>query len=544
MGVGRVPLAWAILLSSSCILLLYLSTQLSSPPRLRQPAITPDAGGFQPGRGGAQRSLKTGDPLTVIPPLQPTPEQKKNTERNTIDDLQKEIQAKKNALLGRKGDFRQRPFKTNSASVAGRRSPAQIRKKTVTPLYSFADYRAGQNSVPVRHGVASVLARLNLEFASEQEAVTANTRKIVPKFKEEDANVMEVAGAGIRVGQKVPVEASRQILVATTWRSGSTFLGDLLNHYPGVFYYFEPLHYYSHLDITSRSDVVDEVDFLSSLYHCSFNTDNLGFLHHVSKSANKFLLKNHNKRLWNSCYNLLPNEAMCLMPEYLNKVCPLYPIKLIKTVRLRLANVEKMLQDPSMDLKVILLVRDPRGVYNSRSSGPVSTWCVRDMCSDPQVGCKDLMEDLIAAEDLSSRYPGSVTLVRYEDLSIMPEETTRYLLEFLDLPWTETISTYIDTHTSKEKMRLVRNRVTKKLEKRKDTYGTAKNSTATAFAWRQKLGYPHTLEIQEACEAPMERLGYRLITSKEDLLSQELPLEKTAEEVWNYHNERIIKNSI
>ena len=30
---------------------------------------------------------------------------------------------------------------------------------------------------------------------------------------------------------------------ATTWRSGSTFLGDLLNHYPGTFYYFEPLHW-------------------------------------------------------------------------------------------------------------------------------------------------------------------------------------------------------------------------------------------------------------------------------------------------------------
>ena len=37
--------------------------------------------------------------------------------------------------------------------------------------------------------------------------------------------------------------------LATTWRSGSTFLGDLLNHYPGSFYYFEPLHYiYKHLD--------------------------------------------------------------------------------------------------------------------------------------------------------------------------------------------------------------------------------------------------------------------------------------------------------
>merc|ERR1712025_492421 len=104
---------------------------------------------------------------------------------------------------------------------------------------------------------------------------------------------------------------------------------------------------------------------------------------------------------------------------------------------------------------------------------------------------------------------GSVTLVRYEDLSTMPEEITRDLLEFLDLPWTKTMSNYIDTHTSKEKMKMVRNKITKKLQRVKDTYGTAKNSTATAFAWRQKLGLERTMEIQGECEGPMERLGYR-----------------------------------
>ena len=126
---------------------------------------------------------------------------------------------------------------------------------------------------------------------------------------------------------------------------------------------------------------------------------------------------------------------MCLLPEYLNTVCPLYPIKLIKTVRLRVAKVEPLLQDPTLDLKVILLVRDPRGVYNSRGSGPVTTWCSKDICADPAVGCQDLAEDLMAAKDLAARYPGSVTLVRYEDLSLEPEDTTRQLLDFLDLPW-------------------------------------------------------------------------------------------------------------
>ena len=45
------------------------------------------------------------------------------------------------------------------------------------------------------------------------------------------------------ISDKLPVENSRNILIATSWRSGSTFLGDLLNHYPGTYYSFEPIHY-------------------------------------------------------------------------------------------------------------------------------------------------------------------------------------------------------------------------------------------------------------------------------------------------------------
>ena len=45
------------------------------------------------------------------------------------------------------------------------------------------------------------------------------------------------------ISEKIPVKKAKNILLATSWRSGSTFLGDLLNHYPGTFYSFEPLHY-------------------------------------------------------------------------------------------------------------------------------------------------------------------------------------------------------------------------------------------------------------------------------------------------------------
>ena len=45
------------------------------------------------------------------------------------------------------------------------------------------------------------------------------------------------------VGDVVPAMHAKHILIVSSWRSGSTFLGDILNHYPGTFYTFEPLIY-------------------------------------------------------------------------------------------------------------------------------------------------------------------------------------------------------------------------------------------------------------------------------------------------------------
>ena len=56
----------------------------------------------------------------------------------------------------------------------------------------------------MRYGLSYALTRLNYEFAKEKSRMVA--------FKPEVANVMEVAD--LRVGDRVPIDRSRQILVA------------------------------------------------------------------------------------------------------------------------------------------------------------------------------------------------------------------------------------------------------------------------------------------------------------------------------------------
>ena len=120
-----------------------------------------------------------------------------------------------------------------------------------------------------------------------------------------------------------------QILVVSSWRSGSTFLGDLLNAFPGTFYYFEPLHFFFTAKDEPTRGEKEQLELLRSLYNCSFPTNtSQSFLRHLSRFP--FLMKKHNWRLWGNCTGLLVDEdedGLCLRPEYLSAVCPLFPVR-------------------------------------------------------------------------------------------------------------------------------------------------------------------------------------------------------------------------
>ena len=120
---------------------------------------------------------------------------------------------------------------------------------------------------------------------------------------------------------------SLQILIVSSWRSGSTFLGDLLNAFPGTFFYFEPLHYFFTAKDEPIKEEKEQLELLHSLYNCSFPNTSKPFLHHLSKFP--FLMQKHNWRLWRNCTGLLvkDEDSLCLRAEYLSAVCPLFPVR-------------------------------------------------------------------------------------------------------------------------------------------------------------------------------------------------------------------------
>jgi hypothetical protein len=59
-------------------------------------------------------------------------------------------------------------------------------------------------------------------------------------------------------------------------------------------------------------------------------------------------------------------EKIPFFKPFLCRFCPLFPFQSIKTVRLRLNLTKALVEDHSLNVKVLLLVRDPRGTIQSR----------------------------------------------------------------------------------------------------------------------------------------------------------------------------------
>lgn len=141
-------------------------------------------------------------------------------------------------------------------------------------------------------------------------------------------------------------------------------------------------------------------------------------------------------------------------------------------------------------MRIVLLVRDPRGTMQSRRH---RVWCGgNEDCEDPSLVCQDLVDDYKTAEQLLKLYPGRFRWVmewnqiwidflficyvyrtlRYEDLSLNPYDVTQDILQFYGLPFDPAVEEFLDTHTK---------------ENIGGVSSTYRDSRSAPFHWKQDL---------------------------------------------------------
>ncbi|XP_067139246.1 carbohydrate sulfotransferase 3-like [Centruroides vittatus] len=275
-----------------------------------------------------------------------------------------------------------------------------------------------------------------------------------------------------------------RILLITFLRGGSTFLGDLMQQNPKTFYFYEPLHFLGVRKKFNSYETSKIFNTLSHLFRCQFN-ETIEYNRYLPKYSFMF---NQNKYLMSNC----KNTVLCRDIKYHYKICSQSQSILMKVARLNLKDALVFLkQNSDLDIKLVYLSRDPRAILNSRKE---MNWCTDVKCNTPFFLCNEMRSDLEALNTSNM----SLHWIKYEDLSLHPENMARNLYKGLSIPFRSEAARFLQTHTNSQ-------------SKRKDFYSTYRKSSTAPLQWIRRLSFKEIDRIQKECGDVMNKLGYKMI---------------------------------
>ncbi|XP_070193835.1 carbohydrate sulfotransferase 1-like isoform X2 [Littorina saxatilis] len=298
-----------------------------------------------------------------------------------------------------------------------------------------------------------------------------------------------------------------KIILMTYGRSGSSFTSEIIQQDPGVFYTFEPLYNMVHryigpkdgkkkvvypntTDLATAYDK-ESIEIMEVFLTCGFESMN-------SRDINNFQLRNSadSRLLWGCVQrkgNWTPVDALdCFIKA--RKACFECPVKMVKTIRIRGSAVRKMMEKHP-DLKIIYLIRDPRGTLASQKR-VFNNFKWEETANFSANYCQTFREDLAEIGQLLERFPGRLRLLRYENMAENPLKEAEAMYRFLGLDFTPTVREFVFNKTMAG-------------QKGKSAYSTSRqNSTETANSWRKKLTIAVAMTIDRNCKDIYQHLGY------------------------------------
>lgn len=348
-------------------------------------------------------------------------------------------------------------------------------------------FRWGRNKIIL--SVAGFCAGIFLSLITSKYENTYRTPKIV--------NILEhLPKKNINNYEYPP-----SILLWTTWRSGSTFIGSLLAEASeNTFYSYEPMMPLGvRIHRNDTQDTRKAVQYLSDVLHCNHwkQGDIVRHLRHHSAYMNQ------NKLLNSACRPV----DRCSDPSFISSVCRNSSIHVTKVLRLALTWASELLEDPTLNLKIIYVTRDPRALIRSRRN---LSWCRRRRpdCRDPSTVCKHISKDLQDAHILAKKHPTKFRFLRYEDFSLDVIGQAKVLWKFLGMD------------LSQHQLQLIQNRSSlappANLTARRSKYNIQKESVSHTFEWRSLMDYSSMKAVQDVCVDALDALGLRVFADEEE----------------------------
>nr|DBA16859.1 TPA: hypothetical protein GDO54_002387 [Pyxicephalus adspersus] len=320
-----------------------------------------------------------------------------------------------------------------------------------------------------------------------------------------------------------------QLLIISSWRSGSSFTGQLFSQHPDVFYMMEPAwHVWAQID--GNIDVLHMAvrDLLRSVFHCDMSVYDAYMPEQKNKSH---LFQWETSRALCSppaCYSfersdIIPQlscKVLCAKYPFdtIQKACKTYNHIVVKEVRIFDYKVlYPLLQDPSLNLRILHLVRDPRAIFQSRMK--VTSALSRDnniilkgIKGDKQDIPYKAIERICKSQTqiyetasfgihvkLHKRY----MMVRYEDIVQDPLGKVREMYEFAKLRFTPKLEDWIHdmTHGKGNGPNFVI---------------SSRDAINTSRAWRTALPFESVQRVQNICREAMTMFGYKMLQNEDE----------------------------
>ncbi|XP_069490917.1 carbohydrate sulfotransferase 5-like [Ambystoma mexicanum] len=336
----------------------------------------------------------------------------------------------------------------------------------------------------------------------------------------------------------------KHLLILSSWRSGSTFVGQLFNQNPSVFYLSEPAKaIWATMSDRSHSFLQQPMrDLLKALFLCNLSalkpyltrSEFVSDIYDWSSSralcspptCDKF--QGLNLEAGQECYHVCHLTPF----ERAEKACLTYNHIVVKEVRFfDLKVLFPLLMDPQINLQIIHLVRDPRAILASRpitrglkddnniisesynSTGNIYT-VMKKICNAQLNIYHTAVYDL--PPSLMNRY----VIVRYEDLMRDPMPYVKDWYKSMGLTVFPRLLSWVrhNTHWL--------------LPKNGASLPSSKGSAILPELWRKKLNFQKVQIIQDMCQKEMDTFGYLKVKSEKEQLDRTLNVVLPRKDSW------------
>lgn len=313
------------------------------------------------------------------------------------------------------------------------------------------------------------------------------------------------------------------VLIIAHGRTGSSFLGQIFNSHPEVFYIYEPLITFQLTSMrTSSLYEYATTRLLRDIFNCRFKqqTEFLSFMSQfqLNRFSSRALTTPYCKTITNARNNRTFIHCKDLDPLITSLSCALHGYTVVKVLAHRLPSLEVDRLEPLLSsgggiLKIIQLMRDPRAVIASMdrvgwslnksaintaaTNFPLFTTLVQKFCSST-------IQSLRFALSAEGRLPDRYRLLRYEDLVSSPLNASQELFDFAGILMTDQVRKYLLNGTNQSRDRGYTHE-----------YGTLRNNASNLVdAWRTLLSAEAVRAVESHCWPVLEILGYTPVFSR------------------------------